>query len=183
MRSARVVVAPNWLGDCVMALPVLRAIRRARPRDPLAVLAPRGPAGFFRAEGSADTVLVRSGLLDAAWRLRRSAFREAWLLPTSFRSAVAPFLAGVPERLGYETAHREALRLPLTADSLARADAALGAAGVRRDRPLALLAPGAAFGETKRWPAGRYGGLADILTERGFSCATVIGPREESLGA
>ena len=88
--TSRLVVTPNWLGDCVMALPVLRAMRRAHPRDSLAVLAPRGPAGLFRSEGSADTVLVRSDLLSDAWRLRRTGFREAWLLPNSFRSAVAP---------------------------------------------------------------------------------------------
>jgi lipopolysaccharide heptosyltransferase II len=215
--ARRVVVAPNWLGDCVMSLPFLRALRRAQPRDPLAVLTPPGPAELFRAEGSADTVLLRSGLLRDARQLRRGGFREAWLLPNSFRSAVAPRLAGIPERIGYDTdgrgfllthpaprpaatSHqlrdydallssrgiepdREAPRLPVTAESLEVADSALERAGAATDRPLALLAPGAAFGWTKRWPAERYGTLADLLTARGFACAVVIGPGEASLGA
>jgi heptosyltransferase-2 len=210
------VVAPNWLGDCVMALPVLRAIRRARPQEGLTVLAGRGAAALFRAEGSADTVLERTGLFGDAVRLRAGRFAEAWLLPNSLRSALAPRLAGIPERIGYDTDRRrplltialppprrtehqlrdydallrsrgiepdlEAPRLPVTAKALDRAAAALEAAGVDRDEPLVLLAPGAAFGWTKRWPHGRYGALGDLLAARGLASAVVIGPGEEALG-
>ena len=42
----RVVIAPNWIGDAVMSLPVLRALRAAHPDDSLAVLARRGPAAI-----------------------------------------------------------------------------------------------------------------------------------------
>src|SRR5438552_9234798 len=92
-----------------MALPVLRAIRRARPKDGLAVLAGRGAATLFRAEGSADAVLERSGLFGDARGLRAGRFAEAWLLPNSFRSALAPRLAGIPERIGYDTDRRRRL--------------------------------------------------------------------------
>jgi heptosyltransferase-2 len=214
--TSRLVVAPNWLGDCVMALPVLRAIRRARPGDGLAVLARSGAASLFRAEESADTVVERSGLFGDARRLRSGGFAEAWLLPNSFRSALAPWFAGIPERIGYDTDHRgplltralrapsrtehqlrdydallrsrgiepdfEAPHVPVTARALDRAAASLEAAGVDRDEPLALLAPGAAFGWTKRWPPERYGALGDLLKARGVPCAVVIGPGEEALG-
>jgi heptosyltransferase-2 len=214
---SRVVVAPNWLGDCVMALPVLRAMRRERPAGGLTVLSRHGAAALFRAEGSADAVLERSGLLGDARRLRTGRFAEAWLLPNSFRSAIAPWLAGIPERIGYDTDHRgplltqalrpasrtehqlrdydallqsrgiepdfDAPRLPVPAKGSDRAASALEAAGVDRDQPLALLAPGAAFGWTKRWPPERYGALGDLLIARGVVCAVVIGPGEESLGA
>jgi len=217
MARSRLVVAPNWLGDCVMALPVLRAIRRAHPDDPLAILAKPGPAALFQAEGSADSVVYRSGLLGDARKLRESGYSEAWLLPNSFRSALAPWLAGIPERIGYDTDRRGALlthrvqrqpprehqlrdydallrsraiepdreapRLPVTAKALDRAAPALDGAGLDRDGPLALLAPGAAFGWTKRWPPESYGALGDLLVERGLGCAVVIGPGEESLGA
>jgi len=200
-----------------MALPVLRAIRKAHPHDRLAVLARPGAASLFRAEGSADSVVERSGLFGDARRLRSGRFEEAWLLPNSFRSALAPWLAGIPERIGYDTDHRGALltrallpaprtehqlrdydtllrsrgikpdleppRLPVTAKALDRAASSLDAAGVDRDEPLALLAPGAAFGWTKRWPPDRYGALGDLLHARGLGCAVVIGPGEEALGA
>jgi heptosyltransferase-2 len=212
-----VVVAPNWLGDCVMALPVLRAMKRARPEEGLTVLARRGAAALFRAEGSADAVLERSGLFGDVRRLRAERFAEAWLLPNSFRSAVAPRLAGIPERIGYDTDHRgsmlthalplppradhqlrdydallrsrgiepdfDAPRLPVTVKGLDRAASALEAAGLDRDEPLALLAPGAAFGWTKRWPPEHYGALGDLLSARGFASAVVVGPGEEALGA
>ena len=109
MSKARIVVAPNWLGDCVMALPVLRAIRTAHPEDLLAVLARPGAATIFRAEASAGLVLERGSLLADTRALRRGRFAEAWLLPNSFRSAVAPFLARIPERIGYATDRRGGL--------------------------------------------------------------------------
>jgi len=77
-----------------MALPVLRAIRRAHPEDRLAVLARGGPAALFRAEGSAEA-LIRASLPADVRTLRAKRFAEAWLLPNSFRSALAPFLAGL----------------------------------------------------------------------------------------
>ena len=107
--TSRLVVGPNWIGDAVMSLPVLRALRRFDPQGRLAVLAPRGPASIYRADGNADTVLVRSGLFGDASRLRREAFDEAWLLPNSFRSAVAPLLARIGARIGYATDGRRIL--------------------------------------------------------------------------
>jgi len=211
-----VVIAPNWIGDCVMAIPFLRALRRALPREPLAVLARRAPAAIFRAEGSADVVLTRSGLLADAAALRRGRFREAWLLPNSFRAALISYLGGVSERIGYSTDRRGGLltqalappsravhqlrdcdallavrgiqpdsdppRLPIPPAAARRAQDQLARAGLTDGRPLALLAPGAAFSWTKRWPEKRYGRLADLLGGRGFACAAVIGPGEQQLG-
>ncbi len=210
------VVAPNWLGDAVMALPFVRALRRARPGDSLTVLARRGPAAVFRAEGSADGVWVASGFARDLATLSRSRVDEAWLLPNSFRSALLTFLARVPKRIGYATDGRSALltealprpggtghqlreydallaasdiepdrdppRLPIppTAEDTARR--AFAAAGLPGGAPLVLLAPGAAFGPTKQWPAERFAALADKLAERGLLSGIVVGPGEERLG-
>ncbi len=102
----RLVVAPNWIGDAVMSLPFVRALRRANPEGGLCVLAPTGPAAIYRAEASADTVLVSAGLAGDVAALRRLRFAEAWLLPNSFRAALVAFLAGVPTRFGYATDSR-----------------------------------------------------------------------------
>lgn len=99
----RLIIGTNWIGDAVMSLPVLRAIRRAHPGDRLCVLAPRGPAAIYRAEPSADAVFVRSSFASDLLALRRERFGEAWLLPNSFRAALVAFLSGAPRRIGYAT--------------------------------------------------------------------------------
>lgn len=49
------------------------------------------------------------------------------------------------------------------------------------DGPLVALAPGAAFGESKRWPAERFAGVADALADQaGARCVLVTGPGEEA---
>lgn len=213
--EARLVVAPNWIGDAVMSLPVLRALRRSAPTGRLAVLARPGPATIYRAEGSADEVRVAPGLLGSAREAARGGFGEAWLLPNSFRAALVPFLARIPERIGYASDGRAPLltravpppprtghqlrdydlllrsrgvepdeappRLEVPPASAERAGNALARAGLKPDGPLVLLAPGAAFGWTKRWPADRFGRLGRVLAERGLPCALVIGPGEEPL--
>jgi len=213
--GGRLVVAPNWIGDAVMSLPVLRALARADPAAAITVLAKRGPAAIYRAEGTADAVRTASGLVADSMAAARARFSEAWLLPNSFRSALVPWLAGIPDRIGYAGDGRTALltrtlpppprtdhqlrdydpllrsrgvepdpdppRLAVPAEAAALADTALARAGLPKDGSIALLAPGAAFAWTKRWPADRFGRLADALAARGLACAVVIGPGEERI--
>jgi heptosyltransferase-2 len=215
--GGRLVVAPNWIGDAVMSLPVLRALARADPAAAITVLAKRGPAAIYRAEGTADAVRTASGLVADSMAAARARFSEAWLLPNSFRSALVPWLAGIPERIGYAGDGRTALltrslpppprtdhqlrdydpllrsrgvepdpdppRLAVPEEAAALADAALARAELPKDGSVALLAPGAAFAWTKRWPPDRFGRLADALAARGLACAVVIGPGEERIAA
>jgi heptosyltransferase-2 len=149
--TARLVIAPNWIGDAVMSLPVLRALRRRHPGDRLAVLARSGPAAVYRAEGSADEVLGRGAFLPDARRARAGGFDEVWLLPNSFRAALLAFLSGAPRRLGYATDRRGALLTealpppPGTAHQLRDYDALLRHEGIPPDTdPPALPIPPAA---------------------------------------
>lgn len=211
--TSRLVVAPNWIGDSVMSLPVLRAMRRAGGR--LAVLAPRGPAAIYRAEASAELVLPRSGLFADVSALRRERFDEAWLLPNSFRSSVAPFLAPVPERIGYATDGRRWLLThalaepPRAAHQLRDYDPLLLSRGIEPDRgpprllvppaasrraaaaleaagvtaPPVLLSPASASLPAKRWPAESWAGLALRLASAGIAGALVVGPGELEIAA
>lgn len=94
------VVAPNWVGDNVMALPVLEALAAsgreltllAKPHLlPLLARVPAVDATLERGESDGETVA----------RLRRVGAEEAVILPNSFHSAWLPWRAGISRRWGY----------------------------------------------------------------------------------
>jgi heptosyltransferase-2 len=100
----------NWLGDAVMSLAALRAIRDAWPDAHLAVLIRRELAGLFEAAPWIDEVIPyslsqgRRVFYDTAKivsRIRHGCFDLAILFPNSFSSALWVALAGVPIRAGY----------------------------------------------------------------------------------
>jgi heptosyltransferase-2 len=45
--------------------------------------------------------------------------------------------------------------------------------------PFVGIAPGAAFGPSKRWPVERFAAVADRLSETGAQCVLLTGPGEE----
>lgn len=110
------VVAPSWIGDTLLAQPLL-----ARLHDQGAVidvLAPAWTAPLLRRMPQVANVIVspfRHG--DFAFNARRrlgrmlakAHYRRAYVLPNSWKSALAPFFAGIPERIGYHGEARYAL--------------------------------------------------------------------------
>ena len=107
---ARILVHEvNWLGDLVMTLPALVAIRRAFPAARLSVLIDQRLAAFFEGTGWIDEVIaLRRGkrfapieLVRAAGLLRARRFDLAVILPNSFVSALRIALAGIPVRAGF----------------------------------------------------------------------------------
>ena len=100
------VRTPNWLGDVVMALPALAALRAHFPRAALSAAAPRPLAPLLAAAPGVDEVvgLTRGGpggRRSEAEALRRGAFDVVVLLPGSFGSAWTARRAGIPERWGF----------------------------------------------------------------------------------
>lgn len=122
LMPGRILVrTPNWLGDAVMSLPALRALRLRFPGAHIAVHARPSVADLYAREGFASEVLLchaRPSLWD--WRGRRQAaaelaarnFDAALLLPNSFDSALLVWMARIPRRIGY----RRDLRGPLLTD-------------------------------------------------------------------
>lgn len=96
------IVLPTWLGDCVMAMPTVRALRELYPAAHLTVLVGRGLKPIVTPTPWADRVLSAFGSpMALARRLRRGRFDAAVLLPNSFRWAMIARLAGIPQRIGY----------------------------------------------------------------------------------
>jgi heptosyltransferase II len=111
-----VILAPNWLGDAVLALPAIAAVRRAHPSARMTIAARRSIADLFRLVPAIDDVLTLRS--DARWWRRADlnadvdalrAFDAALLLPNSFRSAWMVKSAGVRERWGYAADWRHRL--------------------------------------------------------------------------
>jgi heptosyltransferase-2 len=195
-----VIVAPNWLGDAVMALPAIADVRRASPGATVVVSAKSAVASLFGLVRDVDEVLEQP--------TTRIAADIGLLLPNSFRSALNLTRAGIPERWGYRTDCRGPLltrgvqpppsglhqveyyqqlvqalgfpngsaqpRLEVTPESQAAGARVLADAGWNGAAPLVALAPGGAFGGAKRWPPEYFAGLARELASDGVS-AVIVG--------
>jgi len=103
---------PNWLGDTVMAVPTLRALRSALPGAELWCLGPwvgsvlEAEPGIARRLATPRSVIAR---LAQARRLRPSRFDVVLLLPNSFETALAGWLCGARWRVGYGDGRRSLL--------------------------------------------------------------------------
>jgi len=95
--------APNWLGDAVMALPAMAAIREAFPDVTLTVAAIPSVAPIFNEQtmAAADDVLTVPDPRRESGALKGKGIDSIVLLPNSFRTAWSARSAGIPERWGY----------------------------------------------------------------------------------
>ncbi|MBZ5699440.1 MAG: lipopolysaccharide heptosyltransferase II [Acidobacteriia bacterium] len=104
------VRAPNWVGDAVMTIPALEAIRRSRADAEIAILARPAVTQLFREQPFADRTLEyeNRGRHRGWWgrerliaELRRERFDQAVLFQNAFEGAWLAWRAGIPERIGY----------------------------------------------------------------------------------
>ncbi|MFL6707409.1 MAG: lipopolysaccharide heptosyltransferase II [Massilia sp.] len=119
MAGARtLVISPNWIGDAVMAQPLLARLKQAHPERPIDVLAPPSVAPAWRAMGEVDSVLetpFRHGALQLKQRwqfarvLRQRGYADAYVLPNTIKYALIPWLAGIARRVGYKGESRHFL--------------------------------------------------------------------------
>jgi heptosyltransferase-2 len=102
-----VILAPNWLGDAVMALPAIGDVRRAAPVASITVAARASIAPLFAMAPDVDETLTLGD--DEAETLAAQRFDTALLLPNSTRAAIVARRAGIAERWGYRTGWRGSL--------------------------------------------------------------------------
>ncbi|MES2741829.1 MAG: lipopolysaccharide heptosyltransferase II [Pseudomonadota bacterium] len=118
-NGARIlIISPNWIGDAVMAQPLLQLLRAADPTAPIDVLAPPPVAPVWRQMAEVDSVIetpFRHGSLQlrARWtlarQLRRRRYQAAYVLPNTLKFALIPWLAGIGRRVGYKGESRYGL--------------------------------------------------------------------------
>ena len=102
--------ATNWVGDAIMALPALRAIRGRFPEAKISILARPYVADIYRGQNLCDELISYdpkgphaglSGRERLAQELRKQKFDVALLLQNAFDAAWLAWRAGIPERVGY----------------------------------------------------------------------------------
>jgi heptosyltransferase-2 len=113
------VRATNWIGDVVMTLPALEALRERYPGNRIAVLARPWVREILASHPAVDEVIDLprgkgrardlAGLWLAAGRIRRTGFGMAVLFQNAFEAALIARLARVPIRVGYDTDGRRLL--------------------------------------------------------------------------
>ena len=195
--TASLVIAPQWIGDAVMTEPLMRRLN-ARGEH-LTVGALPWVAPVYRAMACVDEVIefpfAHGGL---QFKARRSIARQmqgrfdcAYVLPNSIKSALLPWLADIPKRVGYLGESRvglltHRLKNPKNRPPMVAFYSALsGESDVAKDVPqlqlpeaamaqvlskygltpqsYVVMVPGAEYGSAKRWPAAHFADLANAL--------------------
>ncbi len=195
LKPFRILIrGSNWLGDSIISMPAVRAIKAGRPDAHLTILAPEKIATVWKLVPEVDEVigLTRRSLFAAVRLIRnRKIFDVAILFPNSLRAALEVWFAGVPRRIGYRGHHRSLLlnqtiserprRGPVEHQVLRFLQIAreLGAPSepspVRMFLPRAKangasakigLCPGAEYGPAKRWLPERFAEVAAAVSNQ-----------------
>lgn len=104
------IIAPNWIGDAVMTQPLLAALKSQYPASTIDVLASTWVAPIYRACSEVNHVIeanfqhkqLQWGLRkQLANDLRLRGYQACFILPNSLKSALIPWMANIPFRIGY----------------------------------------------------------------------------------
>jgi len=100
----------NWLGDAIMALPAVDALREAHPKARLTLLTHEKLAGLWENTAHFDAILTFSkgeSPFSIGQRLREHQFDTTLILPNSPRSALECWHGRIPRRIGYASRWRK----------------------------------------------------------------------------
>lgn len=179
----------NWLGDAVMSMPAVAAIKRGRPDARITILTQEKIRDLWVNMPEVDEIIgIRPGesIFSLSHRLKKYSFSTAVLMPNSLRSALEVYLAGIPRRVGY-AGHRRSWLLdqivkekkrPLIpshhADRFLTIARQLGGDGgihfekakrrLSADKAIIGICPGAEYGAAKRWPVESFRRAMEIVT-------------------
>ncbi len=104
------IVAPAWIGDAVLAQPLFQRLKERHPDLELDALAPTWVAPVLarmpeirhtHASPFAHGQLALGERWHLARQLAAQGYDAAWVLPNSLKSALIPWMARIPLRVGY----------------------------------------------------------------------------------
>jgi heptosyltransferase II len=105
------VVAPSWIGDTILAQPLLALLKSNNPAARIEVLAADWSAPLLGRMTEVDAVIsnpFKHGEFNfgarraLGRRLAGADYSQAYVLPNSWKSALVPFFAGIARRIGYQ---------------------------------------------------------------------------------
>ena len=195
LKPFRILIrSSNWLGDSVISMPAVRAIKAGRPDAHITILAPEKIAAVWKLVPEVDEVVgLTTRSLFATVKLIRSrkVFDVAILFPNSLRAALEVWLAGVPRRIGYRGHHRSWLlnqkiserprKGPVEHQVLRFLQIARELGGPFEPPPVRMflprakangasakigLCPGAEYGPAKRWLPERFAEVATTISNK-----------------
>ena len=198
----------NWLGDAVMSVPAVRAIKNGRPDVHVTIAAPAKIAPMWKLIPEVDAIIPLSeGSLVPVVRLlkQQMPFDVAILFPSSLRVALESWLSGIPRRVGYRGHSRSWLvdqivrepRKPgppehhsLRFLRIAR-ECGAETSNIEVPNPnqtsnikhqtLIGLCPGAEYGPAKRWLPERFAEAAAKITEQSSAQWILLGTKNDAV--
>jgi lipopolysaccharide heptosyltransferase II len=192
LKPFRILIrSSNWLGDAVMSVPAVRAIKKGRPDTHVTILAAEKIAPMWKLIPEVDQILsLPNKSLFSAARLigRQKRFDAAILFPNSLRVALEGWR--IPRKVGYRGHTRawllnqivreprrpgppqhHASRFLRIADDCGAdvdlgcdANAALPQKSKGTDQKVLGLCPGAEYGPAKRWLPERFAEAAAAIS-------------------
>jgi lipopolysaccharide heptosyltransferase II len=197
----------NWLGDAVMSVPAVRAIKDGRPDIHVIIAAPEKIAPMWKLIPEVEAIisLPEGSLLSVVRLLRQQVpFDVAILFPNSLRVALESWLSGIPRRVGYRGHWRswfvnQIVREPkkpgppehhsLRFLRIARECGAetsniefpkLNQTSNLKPQTFIGLCPGAEYGPAKRWFPERFTEAAAKITAQSSAQWILLGTKKDA---
>jgi len=208
LKPFRILIrSSNWLGDAVMSVPAVRAIKRARPDVHVTIAAPDKIASMWKLIPEVDAIipLPDGSLLPFVRRLRQQMpFDVAILFPNSLRVALESWVSGIPRRVGYRGHWRSSLVNQIVREPrkpgppehhslrflrIAR-ECGAETSNIEVSKPhqtsnikhqtLIGLCPGAEYGPAKRWLPERFAEAAAKITAQSSAQWILFGTKNDA---
>jgi lipopolysaccharide heptosyltransferase II len=208
LKPFRILIrSSNWLGDAVMSVPAVRAIKGGRPDVHLTIAAPDKIAPMWKLIPEVDAIipLPDASLLSVVRLLRlQLPFDVAILFPNSLRVTLETWLSGIPRRVGYRGHWRSWLVNQIVREPrkpgppehhslrFLRIARECGAetsnievpkpnqtSNIKRQTFIGLC-PGAEYGPAKRWLPERFAEAAAKITEQSSAQWILLGTKNDA---
>jgi heptosyltransferase II len=212
------ILAPSWVGDAVMSLGFIQGLKQKIPAAEIDVLAGPWCQAVYQLHPDVHQVIPCNfphgafnlmGRWRCAQELRKKSYQTAYVLPNSWKSALIPFFAKIPERVGYlgegrwgllTTSYAKPKNLPLliqqyqylaalgevplepklAANPIAQTKV-LAKFNLTQEQPIMVFCPGAEYGPAKQWPTESFRNVANHFNHQGWQIWLLGSPKDQEV--